>query len=114
MQARKRGYNPVDHQRWLVSYADFITLPFAFFPTLFAISNVDLQQMQSLVSALHLAFNSKDLHGAGPPAGFGLSWFVGLVVIAEDAESTMGLPRTARVASPRRRSRTQERYARAI
>jgi chemotaxis protein MotB len=47
----------------MVSYADFITLLFAFFTTLYAISNVDLQKMNRLVSALQVAFDSKGAVG---------------------------------------------------
>jgi chemotaxis protein MotB len=58
-----RGDAPVDHHRWLVSYADFITLLFAFFTTLYAISNVDLQKLNRLVSSLQVAFDSKGVSG---------------------------------------------------
>jgi chemotaxis protein MotB len=53
----------VDHHRWLVSYADFITLLFAFFTTLYAISNVDLQKLNRLVSSLQVAFDSRGVSG---------------------------------------------------
>ncbi|MDB4975062.1 MAG: OmpA/MotB domain protein [Myxococcaceae bacterium] len=35
----------MNHERWLVSYADFITLLFAFFVVLFAVSQVDAKKM---------------------------------------------------------------------
>ncbi len=35
----------VNHERWLVSYADFITLLFAFFVVMFAVSQVDSKKM---------------------------------------------------------------------
>jgi chemotaxis protein MotB len=47
-----------------VSYADFITLLFAFFTTLYAISTVDLQKMHHLVSSLQVAFDTKGIAGA--------------------------------------------------
>jgi chemotaxis protein MotB len=68
---RGAGEGPVDQHRWLVSYADFITLLFAFFTTLYAISNVDLQKMQRLVSSLQVAFDSKGV--AGLPRKTGLT-----------------------------------------
>jgi chemotaxis protein MotB len=41
MARRRRRPEPhVNHERWLVSYADFITLLFAFFTTMYAISTV--------------------------------------------------------------------------
>lgn len=50
-----------NHERWLVSYADFITLLFAFFVVLFAASDLD----KSHVSALAESYSSY-LQGAPP------------------------------------------------
>ena len=41
MSRRKRHEEHENHERWLVSYADFITLLFAFFVVLYATSNND-------------------------------------------------------------------------
>src|SRR5580658_5583021 len=38
---RKHAPEPENHERWLVSYADFITLLFAFFVVMFASSQTD-------------------------------------------------------------------------
>ncbi len=46
------------HDRWLVSYADFITLLFAFFTTMYAISTVDAQKLVSVVGSMQEAFDS--------------------------------------------------------
>jgi chemotaxis protein MotB len=43
-------------ERWLVSYADFITLLFAFFTTLYAISVVDARKAERLVQSIHESF----------------------------------------------------------
>ena len=43
--------------RWLVSYADFITLLFAFFATMYAISSVDAQKLTKVSHALQVAFD---------------------------------------------------------
>jgi chemotaxis protein MotB len=45
-------------ERWLVSYADFITLLFAFFTTLYAISTVDAQKMGKMVTTMRAEFDS--------------------------------------------------------
>jgi chemotaxis protein MotB len=45
-------------ERWLVSYADFITLLFAFFTTLYAISTVDAQKMGRMVVSMRASFDS--------------------------------------------------------
>jgi len=44
-------------ERWLVSYADFITLLFAFFTTLYAISTVDAQKYGKMVTSMRASFD---------------------------------------------------------
>lgn len=46
--------------RWLVSYADFMTLLFAFFTTLYAVSTVDSNKYSRVAAGLHAAFESHD------------------------------------------------------
>jgi len=41
MSRKKKHPEHVNHERWLISYADFITLLFAFFVVMFAVSQVD-------------------------------------------------------------------------
>jgi chemotaxis protein MotB len=45
------------HDRWLVSYADFITLLFAFFATMYAVSSVDAQKLSKVARGLQTAFD---------------------------------------------------------
>lgn len=49
----------VARDRWLVSYADFMTLLFAFFATMYAISSVDAKKLSSVASAMHSAFDDR-------------------------------------------------------
>ncbi|MEP7304824.1 MAG: flagellar motor protein MotB [Acidobacteriota bacterium] len=58
---RKRRRQPEhsNHERWLVSYADFITLMFAVFATLYAISTVDAQKLHSMAESAQQAFDPK-------------------------------------------------------
>lgn len=56
-----RRHKPEDHEnleRWLVSYADFITLLFAFFVVMYAISQVNEGKYKVLSDALLQAFQS--------------------------------------------------------
>ncbi len=45
MARKKKHPEHVNHERWLISYADFITLLFAFFVVMFAVSQVDSRQV---------------------------------------------------------------------
>lgn len=45
MARKKKHPEHVNHERWLISYADFITLLFAFFVVMFAVSQVDSKKM---------------------------------------------------------------------
>ena len=63
--ARKRFEEEEDnHERWLVSYADFITLLFAFFVVMYAISSVNEGKYKVFSNSLITAFNPS----SGPPA----------------------------------------------
>ncbi len=53
---RKRFPVHTNHERWLVSYADFITLLFAFFVVLYASSQVDQKKVGKLALAIQVAF----------------------------------------------------------
>ena len=55
----------MNHERWLVSYADFITLLFAFFTTMYAISTVDAQKMSKMVASMQVALKGDP--SAHPP-----------------------------------------------
>jgi chemotaxis protein MotB len=63
-QPVRRGAQ-VAHDRWLVSYADLVTLLLAFFTTLYAASTVDQDKLRPLASSLQSAFD------APSPGGFG-------------------------------------------
>jgi chemotaxis protein MotB len=56
MSRRKRHEEHVNHERWLVSYADFITLLFAFFVVLYSSSQVDKRKVGRLSMAIQVAF----------------------------------------------------------
>lgn len=56
MSRKKRHQEHVNHERWLVSYADFITLLFAFFVVLYSSSQVDKRKVGKLSLAIQVAF----------------------------------------------------------
>ncbi len=55
--SRKKHPEHVNHERWLVSYADFITLLFAFFVVLFASGQADKHKQTQLAAAMQAAFS---------------------------------------------------------
>ncbi len=69
--SKKKHPEHVNHERWLVSYADFITLLFAFFVVLFASGqSSDKKKQSQLAAAIESAFNSNgifDAHAKTPP-----------------------------------------------
>ncbi len=54
-----------NHERWLVSYADFITLLFAFFVVLYSVSRVDNKKMQQAVQSIQWAMHYGGTGGTG-------------------------------------------------
>ncbi len=56
MIRRRRSRPHSNHDRWLVSYADFITLLFAFFVVLYASAQVDQRKVGKLALAIQVAF----------------------------------------------------------
>jgi len=56
MARKKQHEEHENHERWLVSYADFITLLFAFFVVMFASSQTDKAKAKEMAEALKQAF----------------------------------------------------------
>jgi chemotaxis protein MotB len=52
---KKKHPEHANHERWLVSYADFITLLFAFFVVMFAVSQVDSKRVGRFTEAFSKA-----------------------------------------------------------
>jgi chemotaxis protein MotB len=57
MALRRRHVEPENNDRWLVSYADFITLLFAFFAVLYATSQADLKKQEEFQEAIKKQFS---------------------------------------------------------
>ena len=65
--ARRRQFEEEheNHERWLVSYADFITLLFAFFVVMYAISSVNEGKYRVLSDSIVQAFRSVNVNAKG-------------------------------------------------
>jgi chemotaxis protein MotB len=59
VRRKKRAEGHVNHERWLVSYADFITLLFAFFVVMFAVSQVDSKKVGRFTEAFSKALGNE-------------------------------------------------------
>ena len=65
MRRRKGGERRrPSHERWLVSYADFITLLFAFFVVMYSAAQLDKRRAGKLATAIQTAFQQ---YGSLPP-----------------------------------------------
>ncbi len=67
MAIRRRRAHPEheSHERWLVSYADFITLLFAFFTVLYATSQTDLKKQEEFEKSIKKQFTAVMSFGSG-------------------------------------------------
>jgi chemotaxis protein MotB len=61
MGKKHKKHEHVNHERWLVSYADFITLLFAFFVVMFAVSQVDSKKLGRFTESVNVAFQTRGL-----------------------------------------------------
>jgi chemotaxis protein MotB len=61
---RRGGMSEGVRDRWIISYADFVTLLFAFFTTMYAASTVDVAKMSGVAQGLQTAFDT-----SAAPAG---------------------------------------------
>ncbi|MBU3696405.1 flagellar motor protein MotD [Dechloromonas sp.] len=77
MARRRREEEHENHERWLVSYADFITLLFAFFVVMYAISSVNEGKYRVLSNSLVNAFKNT----TGQPGGQPISVIQGAPVL---------------------------------
>ena len=60
MARKRREEEHINQERWLVSYADFITLLFAFFVVMYAISSVNEGKYRVLSDSLMGAFSTRE------------------------------------------------------
>ncbi len=58
MIRRPRIETRINHERWLVSYSDFVTLLFAFFVVMYSVSSVNEKKYRQLASTLESAFSA--------------------------------------------------------
>jgi chemotaxis protein MotB len=64
MARRKKPPAPENHERWMISYADFITLLFAFFVVMFASSQADKGRAQQVSDSVKKALEGESMKQA--------------------------------------------------
>ena len=64
MARKKKHPEHENHERWLVSYADFITLLFAFFVVMFASSQTDKGKQQQMQESVKKAMGESKFSAA--------------------------------------------------
>ena len=78
MPRRRVEEQDLHSQRWVISYADFITLLFAFFVVMYAISSVNEEKYREVADTLSGVFSSPEadaeglIDGETDPAGIGI------------------------------------------
>jgi chemotaxis protein MotB len=69
---KKRHKVHANHERWLVSYADFITLLFAFFVVLYASSQADKKKAAQVAASIKGAFQQLGVFTGSAAEGIGI------------------------------------------
>lgn len=69
---RGKGAHHPNHERWLVSYADFITLLFAFFVVLYASAEMDKKKIAKLSAAIQGGFQQMGAFTRNQPTSLDL------------------------------------------
>ena len=65
MARKKKHEEHVNHERWVISYADFVTLLFAFFVVMFAVSQVDSKKVGRFTQSFNAAMQWDAIQGHG-------------------------------------------------
>lgn len=68
MARRSKRIEHDNHDRWLISYADFITLLFAFFVVMYSISSVNVSKYHTFSDSLSKAFSRQPNSAENTPA----------------------------------------------
>jgi chemotaxis protein MotB len=66
MALKKEPEKHVNHERWLVSYADFITLLFAVFVVLYAMGQTDKAKTEAVIASLQSSFGLASVGAPSP------------------------------------------------
>jgi chemotaxis protein MotB len=88
---RHRQKHHSNHERWLVSYADFITLLFAFFVVMYATSKADQKKQAEAAAAINSAFRSLGLFQSATPVKDTLNTAAAISTSQDDPATPMNI-----------------------
>lgn len=73
MSRKRHQQHHVNHERWMVSYADFVTLLFAFFVVMFATARSDRKKVEKVSESVRDAFEQGQIANVGSAIRHALS-----------------------------------------
>lgn len=111
MARKKEPEKHVNHERWLVSYADFITLLFAVFVTLYAMSQSDKKKTEEVMKSIQESFGMTQAGAPSPKLNVIPSQQVTIIPSIKSEVSVVPGSRSAR---GRARTRAEEKDFRQI
>jgi len=90
MGRRRQEEEHENHERWMVSYADFLTLLFAFFVVMYAISSINEGKYRVLSESINSAFKNIPGESAGAQVAVGSVPIQAVAPIRRSIPSTKG------------------------
>ena len=109
MRRRAHAEEHENHERWLVSYADFITLLFAFFVVMYSLSTVNEGKYRVLSDSLVSAFRNVQINTSGPQLAAGSHSAATSQAMPQIGARPIVTPRNAREEERKRQAREQMR-----
>lgn len=109
---KKRRQEHSNHERWLVSYADFITLLFAFFVVLYSSAQVDQRKVGKLAVAIQTAFQQMGVFDPSSPTPNALNEPPELLMVPAEKDAQLkALERISKQARETSSSQASDRQA---
>lgn len=106
MALKREPEKHANHERWLVSYADFITLLFAVFTTLYAMSQTDKKKVEEVMASLQQSFGMVTAGAPSPKVNVIPSKQITVIPALKPEVSV--LPGTKRIGTAMSKSRAEE------
>ena len=110
MARKKEPEKAANHERWLVSYADFITLLFAVFVTLYAMSQSDKQKVEEVAASYRSAFGLTSGSSSTKPGIMNKASLLSVPSMRPSIKSTPEKPKTTSESSAKKIQATKKEF----